>query len=196
MSSLPHAPAALRNRQAIWDVIAPFISSGDHLLEIASGTGQHIEYMAKRRSDITWQPSDAREDILWAIDVRLSSFDHVAQAKHIDVCRAKWQALQYDSLLCINMIHIAPWEACTSLFSRAQPKKYLFLYGPFSEHGIHNSQGNIQFDASLRAQQSSWGIRDIDDLKALAHTHGFVLDARFAMPANNQTLVWKKSLVH
>ena len=196
MSSLPHAPASLRNRQAIWEVIVPFIASGDHLLEIASGTGEHIEYMAQQRSDVTWQPSDAQQNILWAIDERLQSFDHVYPALNIDVRTAEWHTLQYDSLLCINMIHIAPWQACVSLFSHAHPRKYLILYGPFKEHGVHNSQGNIQFDATLKAQHPDWGIRDIDDLKTLADTHGFTLSARCAMPANNQTLIWSRDLAH
>ena len=194
MASLPNAPAALRNRQAIWNVISPFLSSQDHVLEIASGTGQHLEYMAPLRTDITWQPSDAQKDILWAIDKRLTAFSNVSPALYLDICTHDVQTLAYTSLLCINMIHIAPWEACVSLFSKANPQKYIFLYGPFSEHGVHNSQGNIQFDASLRARDNRWGIRDIDNLKVLAKDHGFRLKNRFHMPANNQTLIWEKSL--
>ena len=190
MSSLPHSPSSHRNRSPIWNTIRPFLSSGDHILEIASGTGEHIEFMAPQDPNISWQPSDGAKEMLWVINERNQHQHNVSPAQHIDV-RDAWPSQRYDHILCINMIHISPWESSVALFSKAKPQKYLILYGPFMENGTHNSQGNRQFDVSLKMRDPRWGIRDIQDLIALGTKHHFSLVERFAMPANNQTLIWK-----
>ena len=192
MSSLPHSPSSHRNRTPIWSTIRPFLSAGDHILEIASGTGEHIEFMAPQDPQISWQPSDGNRDLLWVINERTRAMSNVSPAQHIDVREDMWETQRYDHILCINMIHISPWESSLALFSKANPRKYLILYGPFMDHGKHNSQGNMQFDASLKMRDPRWGIRDIQDLISLGQKHHFSLVERFAMPANNQTLVWKR----
>ncbi len=190
MSTLPHAPATHRNRVPIWETISPYLSDVNSILEIASGTGEHIEYMASRSTHIQWQPSDGNPEMLWAIDARLQDHINVLPAKHIDVQRSDWHDLSYDLLLCSNMIHISPWESCLSLFAHANPTKYFVLYGPFMENGVHNSEGNARFDASLRTRDPSWGIRDLTVLRSLGKKYGFTLHKRYAMPANNQILIW------
>ena len=192
MLPLPHSPAAQRNRQPIWDTLHPYLKNTGKILEIASGTGEHIEYMATRTPNIRWQPSDGNPELLWALDARLESHKNVDQAIHIDVCSSEWSDLSYDVLFCANMIHISPWESTLALFNTANPSQYLILYGPFKENGIHNSQGNIQFDASLRMRDPSWGIRDLNDLRALAAKNGYSLRKQHPMPANNFILVWEK----
>jgi hypothetical protein len=190
MSTLPHSPATHRNRVPIWDTISLYLSNVTSILEIASGTGEHIEYMASRSPQIQWQPSDGNTEMLWAIDTRLEDHSNVLPAQNIDVCRSEWHDLCYDVLLCSNMIHISPWESTLALFGHANPTKYLILYGPFMENGKHNSEGNARFDASLRAQDPSWGIRDLTDLRTLGKKYGFTLHKKYTMPANNQTLIW------
>ena len=192
MSYLPHSPATLRNRQPIWEILLPYLENTKIILEIASGTGEHIEYMAPRSPHITWQPSDGNSEMIWAINKRLETQKNVTKAKHIDVCTSTWNDISYDVLFCANMIHISPWETTLALFKNANPKQYLILYGPFKENGIHNSQGNVHFDASLRMQNSTWGIRDLNDLRSVAAKHGYQLLHQYPMPANNFTLIWTK----
>ena len=192
MLPLPHSPAAQRNRQPIWETLRPYLKDTKRILEIASGTGEHIEYMAPRTPKITWQPSDGDPEMIWAINTRLNPQKNVEKAVHINVCTSEWNDLSYDVLFCANMIHISPWESTLALFNIANPNQYLVLYGPFKENGIHNSQGNIQFDASLRMRNSTWGIRDLNDLRSLAAKNGFSLQKQHPMPANNFILIWKK----
>ena len=191
MFPLPHAPATHRNREPIWKTIAPYLAHTNNILEIASGTGEHMEYMAPLSPHITWQPSDANIDMLWAIDERLRDHPNVHSAQHLDVCSSDWHSLSYDVLFCANMIHISPWESTEALFTHAKPNQYLILYGPFMENGVHNSDGNILFDASLRERDPRWGIRDLRDLRVLGTKYGLILSKIHPMPANNHTLIWK-----
>ena len=191
MSTLPHAPATLRNREPIWKTIEPYLADARHILEIASGTGEHIEYMAPLSPHITWQPSDANQEILWSIDERLRNLYNVNTAKHIDVCSSAWHSLSYDILFCANMIHISPWASTEALFAYAKPNQYLILYGPFMENGVHNAQSNIAFDISLKERNPQWGIRDLRDLRALGTQYGLLLSEIHPMPANNHILIWK-----
>ena len=193
MSTLPHAPATHRNREPIWNTISPYLSNAKKVLEIASGTGEHIEFMAQKNRSIQWHPSDGNPNMIWAIDARLDQHSNVSPAKHIDVCGGDWGHLSYDVLFCANMIHISPWESSIALFSHANPTQHLILYGPFMNHGKHNSQGNAQFDVSLKSRDPRWGIRDLQDLIPLASKNGFVLHKQYPMPANNFTLIWKRT---
>ena len=193
MSTLPHAPATIRNREPIWNTISPYLSNTKNILEIASGTGEHIEFMSKKNPSIQWQPSDGNPNMIGAIDARLDQQSNVLGAKHIDVCTSTWSDLSYDVLFCANMIHISPWESSIALFSHAKPTQYLILYGPFMNHKEHNSQGNVHFDVSLRSRDPRWGIRDIQDLIPLAATNGLTLHKSHPMPANNFTLIWKRT---
>ena len=193
MSTLPHAPATHRNREPIWNTISPYLSNAKKVLEIASGTGEHIEIMAPKNPNILWQPSDGNPKMIWAIDARLDQHSNVSPAKHIDVCSHAWSDLSYEVLFCANMIHISPWESSIGLFSHANPAQYLILYGPFMNNGVHNSQGNAHFDVSLKSRDPRWGIRDLRDLIPLAEKNGFALHKQYPMPANNFTLIWKRT---
>ncbi len=193
MSTLPHAPATLRNREPIWNVISPYLSNAKTVLEIASGTGEHIDFMAPKNTSLQWLPSDGNPDVIWAIDMRLDRHPNVSAARHIDVCTSEWNDVSYDVLFCANMIHISPWESSIALFTHAAPTQYIILYGPFMNQGKHNSQGNAHFDVSLRSRDPRWGIRDLQDLIPLAAKSGFVLHKQCPMPANNFTLIWKRT---
>ncbi len=96
------------------------------------------------------------------------------------------------AIVCINVLHIAPWAVAEGLFAGARrhlaPDGILYLYGPYKRNGAHNSEGNVAFDASLRAQNSAWGIRDTAEITALAARTGLDLIEAIEMPANNLSL--------
>ena len=193
------APAAERNRQPIVEVLSQVLPSSGTVLEVASGTGQHAAYFAEYLPGLSWQPSDpssqARDSIsAWVTDAER---DNLAPPLALDVRSHPWPINRADAVLCINMIHIAPWEAAVALFEGSSallsPGQPLVTYGPYRLHGRHTAPSNEAFDQSLRSRDPSWGVRDVDDLTALAAQTSFQLKKRFEMPANNMTLVWIRS---
>ena len=99
-----------------------------------------------------------------------------------------------DGAVSINMIHIAPFEAARGLVAGAarllKPDGKLFLYGPFARNGAHTAPSNADFDASLKARDARWGVRDLDlEIMPLAVAAGLALDAVIEMPANNLSVV-------
>lgn len=190
------APAAERNRQPILEVLAQILPDSGLVLEIASGTGTHAAYFAEYLPTLDWQPSDPSPDALdsiasWVSETRR---DNLYAPLSLDVRARPWPVEQADAVLCINMIHIAPWESAVALFEGAADVldvgRPLVTYGPYRMHGAHTAPSNEAFDANLRSRNPAWGVRDIDELTELAQKTGFRLDKRFEMPANNMTLVW------
>ncbi len=194
------APATQRNRDAILGVLQRVLPSEGVLLEIASGTGEHAAYMAPRLpGSLLWQPSDADAGALAGIDAhaRDSGSERILAALHIDVTAARWPVAAADAMLCVNMIHIAPWAAAEALFENAArllPEGApLVLYGPFRRDGAHTAPSNAAFDADLKASDPRWGIRCLDsEVAPLAARHGFDLDEIVAMPANNLSVVFRR----
>lgn len=191
------APAAERNQQPLLDVLRRALPSQGLVLEIASGTGQHARFFSEHLT-VQWLPSDMSSEALESIAARVEEAkrDNLLPPLELDVRCTPWPLSDADAIVCINMIHIAPWEAATALFrgagellDEAQP---LITYGPYRLHGVHTAESNTAFDQSLRARNPDWGVRDVDDLQQLADETGFDLDRQIAMPANNMTLVWKK----
>ncbi len=193
-----HAPATDRNRDAITALLKDNLPRRGTILEIASGTGQHISHFASVFPALGWQPSDAEADALesistWAAE---SGQDNIRTPLLLDVCDPEWPIESADGILCINMIHIAPWAACEGLFAGAAgilPKGgLLYLYGPYIEDGVSTAESNLAFDASLKSRNLAWGLRKVSDVEALAGQHGFALTQKTAMPANNLSLVFRK----
>ena len=189
------APATARNRDPILGVLARVIPAGARVLEIASGTGEHAMYFAARLPGVHWQPSDpspaARASIdAWREDAGLAN---VAHALALDVTARPWSVGRFDALVCINMIHISPWSSCEALLAETPehlaPRGVLYLYGPYKRGGAHTAESNEAFDRSLRARDPSWGVRDLEDVVALADKRGFKLDEVVEMPANNLSVV-------
>lgn len=192
------APAAERNAAPILDVLRGALPSHGTVLEIASGTGQHAVHFAAALPDITWQPSDAdarsRASIsAWRAHTGLAN---LREPLDLDVRREPWPIGAVDAIVCINMIHIAPWEAAKALMkgagARVASGGALVLYGPYRREGAHTAPSNEAFDADLRARDAAWGVRDMEDVEALALAQGFVCEARVPMPANNFSLVFRK----
>ena len=196
-----HAPATLRNRDAILMVLQAELPPSGLLLEIASGSGEHAAFMAPQLpATLRWQPSDADATQLAGIDAHAAATAavNIEAAIQLDVTSADWPATQADALFAANVVHIAPWSAAEGLFAgagrllgRGAP---LILYGPFKRQGRHTAPSNAAFDASLQARDAAWGVRCLDtELMPLAETVGFRLATLHELPANNLAVVWRKA---
>jgi SAM-dependent methyltransferase len=191
------SPAVARNRDPILAVLRRVLPAQGTVLEIASGSGEHAVHFAAGLQHLTWQPTDPDTDSL------ASSAAHRASAQLpnllpplvLDACAPSWPVTRADAVVAINMIHIAPWSAAEGLMAGAArllaPGGVLYLYGPFKENGRHTAPSNAAFDASLRARDPQWGVRDLDTVAALASEHRLALAERVAMPANNLSLVFQ-----
>ena len=192
------APAAARNRQPILEVLQPRLPATGLVLEIASGTGEHVVHYAAARPLLTFQPSDPDADARASIDdwVRTLGLDNVRPALEIDVTRASWPVERADAVLCCNMIHIAPWEAAVGLVTGAgrllPAGGLLFTYGPYRRGGRHTAPSNEAFDSDLKRRNPAWGVRDLEAVIDLAGSHGFSAPEIVEMPANNLSLVFKR----
>jgi hypothetical protein len=195
------APAVARNREPILAVLRRVLPERGLVLEIASGSGEHTVYFAAALPGLTWQPTDpdqeARESI--AAYRAAMALTNVLPPLALDAAASRWPVTQADAIvaiMAINMIHIAPWAAAEGLIASAErllpAGGVLFLYGPFREHGQHTAPSNAAFDESLRARNREWGVRDLDEVAALAGRHSLALEERVAMPANNLSVVFRR----
>jgi SAM-dependent methyltransferase len=191
-------PATQRNRDAILEVLRGVLPPSGLVMEIASGSGEHIVHFANALPGLTFQPSDpedaARVSIAaWTLETDLSN---IRPPLAIDVRREPWPIAQADAILCINMIHISPWEATQSLMRNAgrilAKGAPLYLYGPYRQQGIVTAESNEAFDASLKSRDPRWGLRHLDDVAALAREAGFSEPAVTPMPANNLSVVFRR----
>lgn len=198
-----HAPATQRNKAAIAAVLAGWlpaaVPSGGGVLEIASGTGEHALHFAAAFPGFTWQPSDPDPRHRDSIEAhrRAGGAANLLPPLDLDVTASNWPLEGpmkdgAEAIVCCNMIHIAPWEATEGLFAGAgrylKPGGGLYLYGPFFQPGVETAPSNLAFDASLRAQDPSWGLRDLSAVAALAQAAGLTPPHLQTMPANNLSL--------
>ncbi len=192
------APAAARNRDPILAALRPRLPGAGLVLEVASGSGEHAIHLAAALPALTFQPSDpdpgARASIdAWAAKAGLAN---IRPALALDAAAADWPAAAADAVVCINMIHIAPWAACEGLVrgaARLLPAGGpLILYGPYRRGGRHTAPSNAAFDADLRARDPVWGVRDLEAVAALAAAEGFGPPEAVEMPANNLTVIFRR----
>ncbi|QDP20180.1 DUF938 domain-containing protein [Sphingomonas xanthus] len=188
------APAAARNVGPIGDVLDRWLPGDGLVLEVASGTGEHALAFARRFPALDWQPSDPDPAALasaaaWAKEEGPSN---LRPPVPLDVCDPHWPVSEASALLCVNMVHISPWDSAVGLVEGAArilaKGAPLILYGPWLEAGVEAAPSNLAFDASLKARNPRWGLRLVEDFAALAARHGFTLDERLAMPSNNLML--------
>lgn len=192
-----HAPATARNREPIAEVLARVLPAHGTVLEIASGSGEHAVAFARAFPGVTWQPSDADPAALasiaaWRAEAGLAN---LAAPCELEVTRP-WPIDRADAIVCINMVHISPWQSSLALFANAgrvlAPGALLYLYGPYRFGGELPAPSNVEFDRSLRSRDPRWGIRDVDDLQRVARDAGLALRETIAMPANNHSLVFRR----
>ena len=192
------APAAARNRQPILDVLRPRLPAHGLVLEIASGSGEHIVHFAEALPGLVFQPSDPNAEARASIDdwVGTLGLGNVRAALALDAATDTWPIDAADAVVCCNMVHIAPWEAAIGLIAGAARvltgDGLLYLYGPYRRNGAHTAPGNEAFDLDLRRRNPAWGVRDLEAVVALAGTQGFSPPEIFDMPTNNLSLIFKR----
>ncbi len=202
-----HAPATERNREPILDVLRRHLPKRGLVLEIASGSGEHVVHFAAALGpELVFQPSDPDGPARASIDAWVSSTGlvNVRPAIALDASKKDWPIAQADAIVCINMIHISPWAATIGLMRGAArvlhasvrpgvrvADKVLYLYGPYKREGRHTAPSNEAFDARLRERNPLWGVRDLEAVSALAAEHGFGPPVIETMPANNLSVIFR-----
>ncbi len=209
-----YAPATGRNREPILEVLQKVLPVNCTVLEIASGTGEHGIFFAPRLGNHKWLPSEANPLLLASIEAwrTCQPADNLYPPLELDVCDSVWsvetrispdclQDVDFETfplaaIVNINMIHIAPWNACLGLMAGANrilpSGGILYLYGPFQRNGQHTAPSNEAFDKTLRSQNPKWGVRDIDDVVEVARERALNLLATYQMPANNLSVVFQR----
>jgi len=193
------SPSAERNKAPIADVLCEALPKVGVVLEIGSGTGQHIVHFARAMPEITWQPSECDPACLRSIAawVSLDALPNVRVPLWLDVYDAPWRIPSVNAIVCINLIHIAPQSATAALMRGAGATLaeggLLYLYGPYRRRGQHTSASNRAFDAYLRATNADWGVRDLDEVAKCAETVGLQFLRTFEMPSNNLSVVFRRS---
>jgi len=195
-------PATGRNQEVILDVLKEALPNSGAVLEVASGSGQHITYFAQQIPQLKWQPSDIEAAARASIDAwrnEMGVTDAVLTPIDLDASVDIWSLghiKDLNAIMSINMIHISAWEACLGLLknaSRVLPAGgVLYLYGPFKVGGFHIAPSNAEFDLSLQSQNPSWGVRNLDDVAEEALKQNFQLMKTIRMPANNFSVIFHK----
>lgn len=193
-----HAPATERNRDVLAATLAAVLPAEGLVLEVASGTGEHVVHFAERFPALIWQPSDPDPIAIasinaWRADSKLPN---VQPAMRLDAS-ADWSIAHADAVICINMTHISPWAATLGLLrnaARVLPQSaVLFIYGPYKQRDVPLADSNAAFDISLRQKNAEWGLRYVEDIAEEAHKLGLCLAQFIDMPANNLSLVFRAS---
>lgn len=195
------SPASLRNAEPILRLLRAHLPKSGRVLEIASGSGQHAVFFSGALPGLDWTPSDPSADArasiaAWAAEAGTGRLQAPLALDCLD--ETTWPEAQFDAVVCINMVHISPWAATEGLMKLAEralprPGGLLYLYGPYRETEVPLAPSNAAFDASLQARDPAWGLRDRDAVTALAKAHGLTLTLRADMPANNISLLFRRT---
>ncbi|MES2496339.1 MAG: DUF938 domain-containing protein [Pseudomonadota bacterium] len=193
-----HAPATARNSEPIAAILRDVLPAAGTVLEIASGSGEHAIFFARAFPTLDWVPSDPDPLAIgsiraWAEAARLPN---LRPPLLIDAAAPDWPIDRADAMLCINMVHISPWEATVGLMRSAgkllAKDAPLIFYGPYIQQGVDTAPSNLAFDENLRQRDARWGLRKLDDVIALAAGEGVTLEAVQPMPANNLIVLFRK----
>jgi hypothetical protein len=192
------APATIRNRGPILDVLRTVLPPEGLVLEIASGSGEHVVHFATHMPALKFLPSDPSAEARGSIAawIAASGVQNVLTPLALDAAAPSWPIARADAIVCVNMVHISPWAATVGLFALARAilpaGAPLYLYGPYKRNGAHTSPSNAAFDASLRLQDASWGVRDLEAVVAIGAEKGFGEPQIIEMPANNLSLIFRR----
>jgi hypothetical protein len=194
------AASAERNRDPILAVLERVLPERGLVLEIGSGTGQHIVHFARALPKLVWQPSDVEAGLRRSVSAWIAQerLPNVNEPVPLDVHQSEWPVTEAEAIVCINVLHVAPWATTPALFAGAARVLtngcLLYLYGPYRRGGCHTAPSNERFDAELRAFDPEWGVRDLDDVQRAASSAGFALCEVTDMPANNLSVVFRKTV--
>ena len=192
------APAALRNREPIAEVLRDWLPERGLVLEIASGTGEHAVYFAEHFPHLTWQPTDLHPEAIASITAwrDAAALPNLMPPLKLDASGSSWPVEHADALLSINMVHISPWASALGLLdgaARILPAGGpLILYGPWITAEVETAPSNLDFDRDLRARDPEWGLRSVEDFAAAAADRGLGLEQTREMPANNRMLLLRR----
>ena len=193
-----YAPATLRNRDFILDVLRDVLPTTGVILEIASGSGEHIVYFAGHLPALVFQPSDPDPDALSSIAAWVSAagVTNVRAPIALDASHSVWPIASADGIICINMVHISRWEATLGLINGAAAilpsGSPFYLYGPYLREGFASAPSNRAFDRSLRDRNPCWGLRRLEAVDAMAQSVGFSAPVITEMPANNLSVMFRR----
>jgi SAM-dependent methyltransferase len=192
------SPSAERNKQPIADLLDGLLPGSGEVLEVSSGTGQHVVHFARRMPRLVWRPTERDAECLRSIEAwrEAAALPNVRAPVFLNVHDDVWPVPPMDAALCLNMIHIAPWSATESLLRGAgktlKAGGLLFLYGPFQRHGAHTAESNAAFDRQLRARDPQWGVRNLEEVSTVAASERLELGEIHQLPANNLGVVFRK----
>jgi SAM-dependent methyltransferase len=193
------APHVARNAGPIAEVLREILPARGLVLEVASGTGEHVLHFAREFPKLLWQPSDPEPAALRSVEAwrAESGLFNLLPAVSLDARAADWPVPEADAILCINMVHISPWAATAGLLRGAgrllAPGAPLYLYGPYRRAEVETAPSNDSFDESLKARDPEWGLRDLEAVAAEAESNGLALDRVVEMPANNISVVFRRA---
>jgi hypothetical protein len=193
-----YAPATLRNREFILDVLRDVLPKRGVILEIASGSGEHVVQFATGFPGLVFQPSDVEPEALESVAAwaKATGVTNVRAPVVLDASQSPWPIASADGIICINMVHISPWEATLGLIKGAAailpPTSPFYLYGPYKREGFATAPSNQAFDRSLRDRNPNWGLRDLEEVAAMGRSVGFSVPVVTEMPANNLSVVFRR----
>jgi hypothetical protein len=193
-----HAPNADRNKGPIVDVLRRVLPDVGIVLEIGSGTGQHVTHFAREFPGVEWQPSDYDQVAVASIESyrREARLPNVREPLLLEVRKRTWGHGLLDAVLAIDLVHVTSWSVCEGLFDGARrhlkPNGVLVMYGPFKQEGGFSSPENAALDAALRARNPDWGLRDLEAVAALGVVRGLLVEQVVDMPADNLAVVFRK----
>jgi hypothetical protein len=194
-----YAPATVRNRDFILDVLRHVLPTTGVILEIASGWGEHVVHFARNLPSLAFQPSDPEPEARMSVEawVKASQVTNVRAPIVLDASQSPWPIASADGIICINMVHISPWDATVGLITGAAailPRgSPLYLYGPYERKGFATAPSNQVFDQNLRDRNPKWGLRDLEAVAAIAQSVGFSVPTVTEMPANNLSVVFRRT---
>jgi hypothetical protein len=196
------SPSTARNAEPVFDVLSRFLPPSGTILEVASGSGEHGALFAPRLPHLTWQPSDKDPDALNSIEAwrQHVGVENLLPPLEIDLLAVEAGLMppieDVAGMINMNMIHISPWQACETLLQLAGNSLpvggYLYLYGPYRRNGQHTAQSNVDFDAWLKSQDASWGVRNLEDVEATAKTNNLLIEEITDMPSNNYSVIFRR----
>ena len=193
-----HAPATLRNRDFILDVLREVLPVRGVILEIGSGSGEHVVHFARNLPSLFSNPP-IQSLTPYGVSPhgrRPQTSRMCARRLSLDASQSIWPIASADGITCINMVHISPWDATLGLIKGAAmvlpPGSPLYLYGPYKREGFATAPSNQAFDRNLRDRNPIWGLRELESVAAIAQSVGFSVPTVTEMPANNLSVVFRR----